>query len=160
MAGKQRPLAWVETTHRSDDGCTEWRVVVDEVVRQQGELDDDDASGSHAFDAAQDWISRNQLAVAGWRHAIARGLDTSEPGRPRTQSSRSRALLLYGWAKCTVLDGREAVCVAPAEMRALEDGTLPCPVCGEGCGATLEPTGEVKHRALAWNGKRWGPARK
>lgn len=155
MAGKARSLAWIETTHRSLDGCTEWRVVIDGEVRGQGELTEDDASGLLAFDAAQDWVGRNELAVAGWRHAVDRGLE--EPGRPRTQSSRSRPMLLFGWACCGT-GGREAVCVTPVEMRALEDGTLPCPVCGEGCCATLAPTDEVKQRALSWNGKRWqGP---
>jgi hypothetical protein len=148
-ASKSR--AWIETTHNALEQRTEWRVVADngDVVQRGAVIDD--VAGTRAYDAAQQWATRNGLAPDGWKHAVA-GHESFM--RSRTVTDKTAPVRLYGWANCAD-GGREGVAVTPQEMQDLESGRLACPVCGEACSATLEPSAEVKMTALVWNGTRW-----
>jgi len=137
----QHREAWIETTYSVAEQRTEWRVVVNGEVMQKGEQAHDRA-GARAHEAAQRWLARTGLPVGGWSHAIDR---TPVDGPAR---------VLYGWVQCPT-GLREAVAITGSQRRELETGTLPCPVCGEPCGATLAPSAEVKHGALSWTGARW-----
>ncbi len=150
----QKHRAWIETTHRSDNLRTEWRVVADGVVLQTGDVDED-LAGTSAYDAAQQWAQSQGVQLLGWKHAIDRGIDELQLQRSRTTTDKSAPVRLYGYALCSDSGEREGVAVTPQEMQDLESGKLPCPVCGDGCGAKLDPSADVKTSALFWNGARW-----
>ncbi len=143
--------AWVETTHNALELRTEWRVDADngDVVQRGAVIED--IAGTRAYDAAQQWATRNGLSLDGWKHAVA---GHASYMRSRTITDKTEPVRLYGWVNCAN-GGREGVAVTPQQMQDLESGKLACPVCGEGCGATLEPSAEVKTAALVWNGTRW-----
>lgn len=145
--------AWIETTHHSLDQRTEWRVVAGGEILQRGEVAED-LAGTSAYDIAQRWALDQGVVLIGWKHAIDRGVDASVLQRSRTTTDKSYPVRLYGYAVCAS-GGREGVALTPQQMNDLERGALPCPVCGEQCGATLEPAVEVKATALLWNGTRW-----
>jgi len=146
--------AWIETTHLATEQRTAWRVVSEGEVLQSGDVHED-LAGTSAYDVAQRWAQDAGVMLVGWKHAIDRGISDSIVSRPRTSTDNAATpMRLYGWANCTD-GGREAVAVTPQQMRALEDGSIPCPVCGEACGVTLEPTTDVEGSAVAWNGVRW-----
>ena len=143
--------AWIETTHDALQECTEWRVVsTDGEIVQRGVVTED-LAGTRAYEIAQQWAGRNGLALDGWKHAVA---GNESFMRSRTSTDKSAPVRLYGWAICAD-GGREGVAVTPQEMQDLESGALACPVCGDGCGATLEPSADVKPGPLMWNGTRW-----
>lgn len=146
--------AWIETTHHSLEQRTEWRVVVDGEVLQSGDVTED-LAGTSAYDIAQRWALDQGVVPLGWKHAIDRGVNENVLQRSRTTTDKSTPMRLYGYAICGDGGGREGVAVSPRQMNELETGALPCPVCGEACGATLEPAAEVKTSALLWNGTRW-----
>lgn len=153
MAGKPgtpEPV-WIETEHVADENRTEWRVVGDGHVKYQGSVNED-PSGTRAYESAQHWATDHRHPVLGWKHAVDRAL--SEPGRTRTTTARHVGLRLFGWARCAT-GAREAIAVTPGQLKELELGALPCPVCGEACGVTLVPTNEVKAIARTWTGSRW-----
>jgi hypothetical protein len=143
--------AWIETTHHALEQRTEWRVVApDGNVVQRGAVTDD-LAGTRAYEVASQWASRNGLSLDGWKHAVD-GHDSFM--RSRTSTDKSQPVRLYGWANCAD-GGREAVAVTPQQMLDLESGALACPVCGDGCGAKIEPSADEKAIALVWNGTRW-----
>ena len=144
--------AWIETLHSAEDQRTVWRVIVDGEIVGDGEIEGD-VTGAQAFDMAQTWARENHFALAGWKHAMDRNADL-QVSRPRTKSEDRSPLKLYGWLHCGN-GGREAVVVTPNQLRDIEAGTIPCPVCAEECGAMLEPSLEMKDTALLWNGTRW-----
>ena len=143
--------AWIETTHDALQQRTEWRVVASDGEIVQRGVVTEDLAGTRAYDIAQQWATRNGLALDGWKHAVA---GTESYMRSRTSTDKSAPLRLYGWANCTD-GGREGVAVTPQEMQDLESGALVCPVCGDRCGAKLEPSADVTASPLVWNGTRW-----
>lgn len=150
-----RRTAWIETTHSAAENITSWRVVVDGEVVVHGDVAED-ASGARAYAIALASSESHGVVVAGWKHAIDRGIgDPDAPPHPRTTTAKSVPLLLYGWAICKAQRGREPVGLSPAQVRELESGVLPCPSCGDGCGATLDPSSDVLAVAMGWNGTRW-----
>jgi hypothetical protein len=126
-------------------------------VLQTGSVNED-LAGTSAYDIAQRWAQGRDVQLLGWKHAIDRGLDESVLQRSRTTTDKSYPVRLYGYAMCAI-GGREGIAVSPQQMNELENGVLPCPVCGEPCGAKLEPSADVKATALLWNGARWHPHR-
>jgi hypothetical protein len=148
----EQQRAWIETTHHSLEQRTEWRVVVDGEVLQSGNVTED-LAGTTAYDIAYEWAVEHDVGLVGWKHAIDRGVNETLL-RSRTTTDKAAPLRLYGYVKCEQ-GGREAVAVTPQQMHDLEAGVLPCPVCGEGCGAKLQPAAAAKHAALLWNGARW-----
>lgn len=143
--------AWIETTHDAFQQRTEWRVVSNDGEIVQHGVVTEDLAGTRAYDIAQQWATRAGLALEGWKHAVA---GNESYMRSRTSTDKSAPLRLYGWANCAD-GGREGVAVTPQEMQDLESGALACPVCGDGCGAKLEPSAEVTASPLVWNGARW-----
>ena len=142
--------AWIETRYDASENRTEWRIVVDGDVRQSGRVQED-VTGLRAHDEALQWALRNGLTLEGWKHATG-GYD---PIRARTSTDQSAPMRLYGWARCAAGEGCETVGVTPQQMRDLERGELPCPVCGEGCGAKLDPSAHATATAVTWTGTRW-----
>ena len=145
--------AWIETMHRALDQRTEWRIVADGDVLHCGAVNADSA-GTFAYETAQLWASRNNIVLDGWKHAIDGVVDHGVAFRSRTSTDVTMPVRLYGWVNCGQ-GGREGVVVTPQQLHELEHGVVPCPVCGDTCGATLEPSIEVKAIALSWNGTRW-----
>jgi hypothetical protein len=145
--------AWIETHYKPTENRTEWRVVIDGAVIRTGDVDDEDVSGVRAHEEAQRWATQNGVTLESWKHAVAHGIYGDL--HARTKTDRSTPVRLYGWAICTDGEGREGVGVTPEEMHELVAGALPCPVCGERCGATIEPTMDVATFAVVWNGTRW-----
>ena len=147
--------AWIETTHRSDEARTEWRIVVGDRVIEHGFTHDDEASGARAYQAAQLRAQQHKLAVAGWKHSVEQLQPMMFPVRGRTTTDKSEPIRLYGWAQCADDSGREALGLTPTQLRDLEEGRIPCPVCGEACGGSFEPSITAKPLALLWSGVRW-----
>jgi hypothetical protein len=144
--------AWIETHYKPTENRTEWRVVVDGDVIHTGDVDED-VTGMRAHEQAQQWATCNGVTLESWKHAVEHGIYGDL--RSRTATDRTTPVRLYGWAVCTNGEGREGVGVSPQQMHDLVAGALPCPVCGEGCGATIEPTVDVATFAVMWNGTRW-----
>jgi hypothetical protein len=150
--------AWIETAYRSEEAHAEWRIVVGGRVVEHGTVADD-SSGERAFETAQARAVAQDLPVAGWKHSVdhlGRILLAPMlfPVRGRTTTDKSLPLRLHGWAKCGDR-GREAIAVSPQQLRDLEDGGIPCPVCEEACGVVFQPSPDAKPTALVWNGTRW-----
>jgi len=149
----QRPeRAWIETHYNASENRTEWRIVIDGQVIQSGGVDED-VTGMQAHDEAQQWAIRNGLTLEGWKHAAEHGLYGDL--RSRTSTDKTAPVRFHGWATCGNGEGREGIAVSAQQIRDLEQGDLACPVCGEGCGATLEPSADVIATAVTWNGSRW-----
>lgn len=151
MSADPKP-AWIETAYRTEEALTEWRIVVDGRVVEEGLVADE--ASEQAFEAAKARAAEHDLAVAGWKHSVDQLAPMFFPVRSRTTTDRSAPLRLHGYAHCAD-GGREAVGVSPLEIRQLEEGTLPCPVCGDPCGAQFEPNPNAKTAALVWAGSRW-----
>lgn len=146
------PRAWIETHYKPAENHTEWRIVVDGHVVREGSADDD-VTGMQAHEQAQQWAAHHGVTLEGWKHAAEHGGYGNL--RSRTATDRTTPVRLYGWAICTSGEGREGIGVSPQQMADLAAGALPCPVCGEGCGATITPTTDVATHAVIWNGSRW-----
>lgn len=133
--------AWIETTYVVAEQRNDWRVVVaGEVVHKGSEPGD--RAGARGYEAAHRWLVRSGLPVGGWSHAIDR------------TPSADVAPIVYGWIQCPT-GTREAVAITAAQRLELATGALPCPVCGERCGAQLVPSEQARPSALSWTGTRW-----
>lgn len=149
--GHRENDAWIETTHDAHDQRTCWRIVIDGEVVCEGSVEDD-VTGATAYERAQAWVGARGLTIAGWKHALAH--TELMIARPRTRSDQRAPLQFSGWL-CCASGGREPVVVSAAQLRALEERSLRCPVCDEACAPQLEPATVSTEHALVWTGTRW-----